>query len=85
MLHAAKACAAGEAGDSGKYEKAAATVEKRWLLYLAVMGHSEQRQPTFTMFEEFAVFLSKTRQLRSITGRTGLGDSALLLARYTHI
>ena len=83
MLHSAKAIAAGEAGDSGKYEKAAETVEKRWLLYLAVMGHSEQQQPTFTMFEEFAVFLFKTRQVRSIAGKTGLGDSAVLLARYT--
>lgn len=36
MVEAAKAVAEGEAGDSRKYEKAALTVEKRWLVFQAV-------------------------------------------------
>ena len=52
MLDAAKAVAAGETGDSGKYEKAAETVKKRWELFLAVMQHPADKQPTTGMAEE---------------------------------
>ena len=83
MLEAAKTIAAGERGDSMKYEKAAQTVERRWRLYLAVYGYSANKQPTLEMAQEFAVFMFKTRLYRSREDRMGLGDSAVLLARYT--
>ena len=83
MLEAARATAEGEAGDSGKYEKAAVTVENRWRLFLAVQGYSAAMEPTVSMAEEFAAFMFKTRQYRSRADKTGLGDSAVLLARYT--
>ena len=83
-LEVAKTTADGEAGESGKYTMAALTSEKRWLLFLAVMDIDDVQEPNLKMMEEFAVFLFKTRrQYRSREEKTGLGDSALLLARYT--
>lgn len=83
MLTSAKALAEGDAGDSGKYEKAASMLMKRWLLFLTVYGYDESSmQPTVQMVEEFTVFMFKTRQKRSAAGKQGLGDSAPLLARY---
>ena len=35
------------------------------------------------MVEEFAAFMFKTRQVRSFEDKMGLGNSAVLLARYT--
>jgi len=83
MLRASKECAEGEAGDSVKYEQAAQVVKKRWLLFLGVRGYADSMQPTKEMVEEFTTFMFTTRQRRSKVGRTGLGDGAPLLARYT--
>ena len=85
MLEAAKAGAEGEAGDSPKYEKAALQVENRWRLFKLLMKPlaEEEFQPTLETMKEFAVFMFTTRQNRSREERSGLGDSAVLLARYT--
>ena len=83
MLVMARATAEGEAGDSKKYEMAAQTCENRWRLYLAAAGYSLNDEPTLQMAEEFTVFMFKFRQLRSSADKTGLGDSSVLLARYT--
>ena len=83
MLTASKECAEGKAGDSVKYEQAAQVVKKRWLLFLGVQGYADSMQPTKEMVEEFTTFMFTTRQRRSKVGRTGLGDGAPLLARYT--
>jgi hypothetical protein len=83
MLAAAQATAEGDAGESKKYEMAALTCENRWRLFLATAGYSLDEEPTLQMAEEFTVFLFKFRQLRSSADKSGLGDSALLLARYT--
>ena len=83
MVEVARTCAEGKEGDSGKYEKASLMAENRWRLFLGVHGYSEAQQPTDGMIEQFAAFMFKTRQVRSSDSRTGLGDSAVLLARYT--
>ena len=83
MLVAAHAFAEGEAGDSTKYEIAARTCENRWRLFLTTAGYSVHNEPTLQMVEEFTVFMFKFRQLRSSADKAGLGDSSVLLARYT--
>ena len=75
LLDAARAVAAGEQGDSGKYEKAALTIEKRWKLFMLIAGHTADDQPTLDMAEAFAAFTFKSRQLRSREERHGLGET----------
>jgi hypothetical protein len=76
MLEAAQATAAGEKGDSHKYEKAALTVAKRWRVFVAVKQYQD-KEPTIGMAKEFAAFMFTTRQYRSREEKTGLSDSAI--------